>query len=220
MTTYTLLNGKTLDLSELSPAEGAFLRDLRRMAENDISYFEIARTAIGPGSPALRGRQTIDRRTAATPLYLAAEDIAIHAGVQQGLILAPEFEHLRAEFPTDGSHISVAQAADFIGISRAAVYKAINAGTLQALKIGNVTVVNRQAAVVYRERREKSGFVSASDEIEDREHAGIQNARTLARGSKAKAARLLGLTARKASAAKTRQAGPTAKPRSERGTAE
>jgi len=204
MTTYTLLNGKTLDLSELSPAEGAFLRDLRRMAENDISYFEIARTAIGPGSPALRGRQTIDRRTAATPLYLAAEDIAIHAGVQQGLILAPEFEHLRAEFPTDGSHISVAQAADFIGISRAAVYKAINAGTLQALKIGNVTVVNRQAAVVYRERREKSGFVRL----------------TLARGSKAKAARLLGLTARKASAAKTRQAGPTAKRRSERGTAE
>ncbi len=84
MTTYTLLNGKTLDLSQLSRAEGAFLRDLRRMAENDISYFEIARTAIGPGSPALRGRQTIDRRTAATPLYLAAEDIAIHAGVQQG----------------------------------------------------------------------------------------------------------------------------------------
>ena len=61
---------------------------------------------------------------------------------------------------TDGSHISVAQAADVIGISRAAVYKAINAGTLQALKIGNVTVVNRQAAVVYREQREKSGVES------------------------------------------------------------
>jgi excisionase family DNA binding protein len=154
----------------------------------------------------LRGRQTIDRRTAATPLYLAAEDIATHAGVQQGLILAPKLEHRRAEFPTDGSHISVAQAADFIGISRAAVYKAINAGTLQALKIGNLTVVNRHAAVVYRERREKSGFASASDELEDREHAGIENPLTLARGSKAKAARRLGLTARKASAAKTTSA--------------
>ena len=186
------------------------------MAEHDISYFEIARTAIGPGSPALRGRQTIDRRTAATPLYLAAQDIAIHAGVQQGLILAPEFEHLRAEFPTDGSHISVAQAADFIGITRAAVYKAINAGTLHALKIGNVTVVNRPSAVVYRERRETSGFVSASDEVEDREHARIQNALSVARGSKAKAARLIGITARKANAAQTRQARPTAKPRSAR----
>ncbi len=32
-----------------------------------------------------------------------------------------------------------------------------------ALKIGNVTVVNRHSAVVYRERREKSRFVGTSD---------------------------------------------------------
>lgn len=150
MKTYALLNGETVDLSGLSPAETAFLRELRRMAEREISYFEIARTAIGPGSPALRGRQTIDRRTAATPLYLAAEDLATRTGIQQGLILAPEYEHLRGRFPTDGSHISAAQAADFIGISRAAVYKAIHAGTLQALRIGNVTVVEKKSAVAYR----------------------------------------------------------------------
>src|SRR3990167_409428 len=95
MKKYTLLNGATIDLSGLSPAGGAFLRDLRRMVEQDISYFEIERTAIGPGSPALRGRQTIDRRTAATPLYLAAEDIATRAGIRQGLILAAEFAHLQ-----------------------------------------------------------------------------------------------------------------------------
>lgn len=154
MKTITLLNGKKLDLDGLSRSESAFLRDLRRMTEQDISYFEIARTAIGPGSPALRGRQTIDRRTAAQALYLAAEDIATRAGIRQGLILAPEFEHLRSQFPTDGSHISAAQAADFIGISRAAVYKAIHAGKLEALHIGNVTVVNRKSAVEYRQRRE------------------------------------------------------------------
>lgn len=165
MKTYTVLNGKTLELSGLSPAESAFLRDLRRMVEQDISYFEIARTAVGPGSPALRGRQTIDRRTAAQPLYLAAEDIATRAGIQQGLILAPEFEHLRAQFPTDGSHISAAQAAEFIGISRAAVYKAINAGTLQALRIGNVTVVNKKSAVEYRQRRESAA--EAPVEVEE-----------------------------------------------------
>lgn len=170
MKTYTLLNGKTLELSELSPAESAFLRDLRRMVEQDISYFEIARTAVGPGSPALRGRQTIDRRTAAQPLYLAAEDIATRAGIQQGLILAPEFEHLRAQFPTDGSHISAAQAAEFIGISRAAVYKAINAGTLQALRIGNVTVVNKKSAVEYRQRRESAA--EAPVEVEETPRIG------------------------------------------------
>jgi predicted DNA-binding transcriptional regulator AlpA len=72
------------------------------------------------------------------------------------LILAPEFERLRPRFPTDGSHISAAQGADFIGISRAAVYKVINAGTLQALRIGNVTVVNKKSTIEYRQRRESS----------------------------------------------------------------
>ncbi|MGH9399974.1 MAG: helix-turn-helix domain-containing protein [Thermoanaerobaculia bacterium] len=192
MKTYTLLNGKTLDLSELSPAEGAFLRGLRRMTENDISYFEICRSAIGPGSPALRGRQTIDRRTAATPLYLAAEDIATRAGIQQGLILAPEFEHLRAQFPTDGSHISAAQAADFIGISRAAVYKAINAGTLQALRIGNVTVVNKKSAVEYRQRRE-SGVEQPVETAETPLRAS-----SVAAKAKAKEVRVAGRRARTA----------------------
>jgi hypothetical protein len=45
---------------------------------------------------------------------------------------------------------------------------------LQALKIGNVTVVNRQAAVVYHERREKSGLVGAADNP----CPGHQNARS------------------------------------------
>lgn len=174
MKTYTLLNGKTLTLGDRSPAEGAFLRDLHRMVEQDISYFEIARTAIGPGSPALRGRQTIDRRTAATPLYLVAEDIATRAGIEQGLILAPEFEHLRSQFPTDGSHISAAQAANLIGISRAAVYKAINARTLQALRIGNVTVVNKKSAIEYQQRRE-----SATEQPAEAEQpVGIERAKS------------------------------------------
>lgn len=188
MKTYTLLNGKTLDLSDLSSAEGAFLRDLRRMVAQDISYFEIGRTAIGPGSPALRGRQTIDRRTAATPLYLAAEDIATRAGIEQGLILAPEFEHLRAEFPTDGSHISAAQAADFIGISRAAVYKAIHAGTLKALKIGNVTVVNKKSAFEYRQRRESAAEPPREQEAGEATLGLAKAKRAHAAGSRARAA--------------------------------
>lgn len=155
MKTYRLLNGKTLDLGELSRTERAFLRDLRRMVRQDVDYFEICRAAVGHGSPARRGRQTINPQIAATPLYLAAGDIATRAGIGQGLILAPEFEHLRERFPRDGSNISATQAADLIGISRAAVHKAIHAGTLEALHIGNVTVVNRKSAEGYRKRREK-----------------------------------------------------------------
>jgi len=49
--------------------------------------------------------------------------------------------------------ISVAQAADLIGISRAAVYKAIERGALRTRRIGNVTIVDRKSAAEYRERR-------------------------------------------------------------------
>ncbi|KAF0239670.1 MAG: hypothetical protein FD180_5203 [Planctomycetota bacterium] len=154
MKSYTLLNGLKLDLRDLSRKDHSFLRDLRRMVERDIDYFEIVRMAVGHGSPALRGRQTIDPRTAAQPIYLVAEDIADRAGMAQGLVLAPEFEHLASQFPADCSNISALQAADLIGISRAAVHKAVHAGKIQALRIGNVTVINRKSADKYRRNRE------------------------------------------------------------------
>ena len=49
--------------------------------------------------------------------------------------------------------ISVTQAAALIGITRAAVYKAIEKQALAALRLGNVTVVNRAAALAYRDGR-------------------------------------------------------------------
>lgn len=154
MKTYKTVYGKTLDLTELTLAEQKFLRLLKLMAKSGANYFDIYRTAAGAGSPALGGRFSLDRKTAETPLYLAAEDIATRAGIEQGLILAPEHESRRKEFPTDGSHISVTQAAEYIGISRAAVYKAIQVKKLKVLRIGNVTVVNKQSAIEYKKDRE------------------------------------------------------------------
>lgn len=151
--TYRLLDGRTVDLRGLTARERAFLVDLQKMVRADISYFEIERVAVGPGSPALGGRNRVDERIAETPLYLAAEDIATRAGIEQGLVLAPEYEAERATTPSDGSMISVVQAADLIGISRTAVYKAIEKGTLRATRVGNVTVVDRASALAYRERR-------------------------------------------------------------------
>lgn len=210
-------------MSALSSRERAFLRDLRRMAEEDISYFEIARTAVGPGSPALLGRSTIDRRTAASPLYVAAEDIATRAGISQGLILAPEHQHLRDQFPTDGSHISASQASDLIGISRAAVHKAIKAGTLDALRIGNVTVVNRKSAQAYRERRESpgqssDGTVGTMDDLEGREHSEVLG---IGQGAQLKAGKLFGSSERvKPRPARATAAGEKPKARGEQRTVE
>ncbi len=150
---YTLLDGRHVNLGALDPRERAFIADLEKMVRQGINYFEIYRAAVGPGSVALGGRNRIDRQTAERPLYLVAVDLATRGGIKQGLILAPEHEDERAEAPMDGSMISVAQAADLIGISRAAVYKAIEKGGLRVQRIGNVTVVDRESATEYKTRR-------------------------------------------------------------------
>lgn len=156
---YMLLDRRLVSLAVLDPRERAFIADLEKMVRQGINYFEIYRAAAGPGSVALGGRNRIDRRTAERPLYRVALDLATRAGIKQGLILAPEHEDERAEAPTDGSMISVAQAADLIGISRAAVYKAVEKGSLRVRRIGNVTVVDRESATGYKARR-SSGEVA------------------------------------------------------------
>lgn len=151
-----LVDGREVDLGALDARQRAFLADLDHMKRQGVSYFEIYRAAMGPGSPALEGRRRVDRRIATSPLYLAAQDIATRAGIEQGLILAPEREQERAKAPTDGSMISVTQAAALIGITRAAIYKAIEKQAMRALRIGNVTVVERASALAYRDARRKT----------------------------------------------------------------
>lgn len=154
MKTWKLLGGRVLDLRRLTARERAFLRDLRTMVRAGADYFDVYRAACSSGSIALQGSSRVDERIASAPLYLAARDIATRAGIAQGLVLAPEHDDRRAEAPTDASMMSVAQAADLIGISRAAVYKAIDRGTLRAQRIGNVTIVERASARSYRRDRE------------------------------------------------------------------
>ena len=152
--TRSLLDGRSVDLGTLDARQRAFLADLDKMARQGVSYFEIYRAALGPGSPALQGRGRVDRKLAESPLYLVAQDIAMRAGIEQGLILAPRYEHERSKAPTDSSMISVTQAAALIGVTRAAVYKAIEKKALATLHIGNVTLVDRQAAREYKAARE------------------------------------------------------------------
>jgi len=154
MKPHRLLDGTEVDLSELDKTEQVFLGQLHRMADEDINYFEIYRMALGPGSVALGGRNRVDQKITISPVYLVARDIATRAGIKQQLILAPEHASKRSEIPADGSMISATQAANFIGVSRAAVYKAIEHGKLASRKIGNVTLVLKKSAVEYKAKRE------------------------------------------------------------------
>lgn len=154
MNSHRLLNGAKVSLGDLSSRERDFLRTLTKIVAERVSYFEVYRLALGPGSPALQGRTRVDGVLVKTPLYLVARDIATRAGIQQGLILAPEHESERRDAERIESPISVAQAAEIIGISRVAAYKAVQEGRLASEKVGNVFVVRRADAEAYKRTRE------------------------------------------------------------------
>jgi excisionase family DNA binding protein len=153
MRRHKLLSGEAVDLGRIGAREADFLRNLQRMAKDGVSFFEIERVAIGPGSPALQGWSRITPEIVASPLYRVARDIATRAGVDEGLILAPAHEDRRQDIPADGSQMSVTQAALALGISRAAVHKAIQQKRLPARRYGNVVLVSREAVLRYDRAR-------------------------------------------------------------------
>jgi excisionase family DNA binding protein len=166
MKRHKLLSGETVSLQDLDAREIAFLRNLQRMAKEGISFFELERMAIGPGSPALQGWTRVTREIVSSPLYRVASDIATRAGVAEGLILAPEHEDKRAHVPANRSLMSVTQAANALGISRAAVHKAIQQKRLAAIRYGNVILVSREAVARYKNERAEGGRKSSSSGTE------------------------------------------------------
>jgi excisionase family DNA binding protein len=153
MKPHKLLSGETIGLEDLEARDIAFLKNLQRMAKDGISFFELERVAIGPGSPALQGWSRVTREIVNAALYRVAADIATRAGIAEGLILSPEDERKRSEIPTDRSLMSVTQAANTLGISRAAVHKAIQQERLPAQRYGNVILVSREAVLRYKQER-------------------------------------------------------------------
>lgn len=150
---YKLLSGEFIKLDILKSREKLFISALAKMIKEGISYFEVYRKAIGPESPALEGRNRVNSEILNSPLYLLARDMATRAGIKQGLILSPEYEGERIKASHNFSMISVVQAANLIGISRAAVYKAIDRKKLNSNKIGNVTLVEKDSAIKYRAKK-------------------------------------------------------------------
>jgi hypothetical protein len=83
------------------------------MAKDGISFFELERVAIGPGSPALQGWSLVTREIVMSPLYRVAAD-ATRASIAEVLILAPKHEDKRTEIAADRSLMSVTQAAKIL----------------------------------------------------------------------------------------------------------
>ena len=181
MKRHKLLSGETVSLGDVEARDIAFLKNLQRMAKDGISFFELERVAIGPGSPALQGWSRVTREIVSSPLYRVAADIATRAGIAEGLILAPEHEGKRTQVPADRSLMSVTQAANTLGISRAAIHKAIKQRRLAAQRYGNVILVTREEVLHYKQDRAKGGR-SLPNSQPQAEHSASSHAALVARG--------------------------------------
>ena len=96
MVIYRTLDGKILDLSELSEAEQAFFRRCESAYRDSTQWGEFLALVGGQENPLLR--PTGGRVTAAVwnhPLYRAVRDLGDRLGIQQGVL---------AQGPKDAVH--------------------------------------------------------------------------------------------------------------------
>ena len=143
--TYRLLNGDVVDLDRLESGDLAFLLELQRRAMEDEDYFDLERAVCGPGAYPLSGSPRVTGATHQTPLFRVAEDIAYRAGVRQGVLALGEDDDLVS---TEGI-LSVAEAAEELGITRSAVVKAAQAGRIKGRKLGRTWALLRRSVEIY-----------------------------------------------------------------------
>ena len=82
-------------------------------------------------------------------------------------------ERERGRVPMDRSMVSVTQAANALGISRAAVHKAIQQRRLPAQRFGNVVLVDREAVARYKRGRGEAEGRSGAVESRRTERAAL-----------------------------------------------
>jgi prophage regulatory protein len=105
MKRYRLLSCEMIPLLDFDARARTLLKHLLRLVKAEVSVFEIARVAIGPGSPALQGRSRVTPEIVASPLYRIAADIATRAGIAQGLLLAVQHERVGASAEVTATHL-------------------------------------------------------------------------------------------------------------------
>ncbi len=147
---FTLLDGETIDASRLSRRDLEFLLDLlwRTLADQPAS--EVGVLVAGHGAYPLKGRERVTTRVSSEPLYRVANDIFIRLAIRQGRMGATETD----DVPVDDV-VSVSEAASMLGVSRAAVIKALKRGRFQGRKIGKTWVLVRRSVERYEVTRSK-----------------------------------------------------------------
>lgn len=148
---YKLLSGERISIGWLSESDKVWLDQLRVDAENGDDYFILLRSVRGRGARPLRGDSRLTPEIAQSALFRAAEDIVERAGIRQGCSLSPGSE---LEFPSKKPLVSAPEAAGIIGISRAAIHRALIDGRIRGWRVGAVWVLRRSDVLKYKKNRE------------------------------------------------------------------
>ena len=148
---YDLLNGERISLGWLSEKDMVFLEGLKEAYEKGDDYFEMLRLIRGNGAYTLKGEPRLTNKVAQSVLFRVASDIVERAGIKQGVSLHPD---QGLESPDDKPLCSMSEAAEIIGISRAAVHQALTKGKLRGWMVGTIWVLARADVLAYRRNRQ------------------------------------------------------------------
>jgi hypothetical protein len=122
--TYTMLNGETLDLSELPEREREFFEQCVGEYLAGIEEDRFATLITGTANPLSQSGGGITRRAAATPLFQALRDMQDRLGIAQGRV-APEPGDLVDLDPLEDTLLTVAEAAERAGATVSGLHQAI-----------------------------------------------------------------------------------------------
>lgn len=131
MNTYLTLDGDVLDLSTLSKVEAEFFDDLTTQYRRGADWRAFSNRAFSLENPLLADGVRRTPQTVTHPLYQALSDMVSRLQITQGAARPADGDDLdRDPFADEG--VTVTEAARERGITRPAVYKAVDRGDLVA----------------------------------------------------------------------------------------
>jgi len=147
---YLLLSGERVSLGWLGEADLNFLTDLKEHVAEGESYFLLLERVRGREAYPLKGAKRLSAEIAQSVLFRVAADIVERVGIRQGVAVRPD----QLGDPVRQPLVSVSEAAELIGVSRAAVHLALTNGKLRGYQVGKQWVIKRSVAEAYREARD------------------------------------------------------------------
>lgn len=158
---YTTTLGETIEYPKPRPDVSAFLTRAKEAAEDPaVSEAELITLIYGPDNPILEqgrfpGRGAVTKEVLANPIYHVLQDLLQHKRITLG--------HVSAEQLLSSFSLTVSEAAKKLGISQAAIRKAIAANHLSATKRPNGYLIDPRSVDSYRSRVTKRGLDKGPD---------------------------------------------------------